>query len=357
MTGPESPDDAAPSAPPAEAVEPGHRARALAASLLGELTGQRRSSLSFSPQEPTGLASVPRYEPPAQQPAAQQPPHLVAVPAPAAAGATAQEPALGEATAQDTPDEERSGDGAIAQPPAQPRAPQPVAASSAAASAPAAAAPAPPASATSAQAASAAPAPATPAAATTAPAPATTASAPETTAPAPAITAPATPAPAASAVAEVSEERTADRPTDRPTGAAPGALARPPAGAGQDAAVRTADAGQRSAPQDVRPAPFTYLAVAQHHTGPARATADGALDQAGQRISSRVERALVRRAALVTTEAASLLDACDSLDERARAVDATWTGERHSPTEVREFEGAWGGFYDAQRALAQHVTG
>ena len=66
---------------------------------------------------------------------------------------------------------------------------------------------------------------------------------------------------------------------------------------------------------------------------------------------------MVRRAALVTTEAASLLDACDVLDERARAVDATWTGERHSPTEVREFEGAWSAFYDAQGALAQHVAG
>ncbi len=65
----------------------------------------------------------------------------------------------------------------------------------------------------------------------------------------------------------------------------------------------------------------------------------------------------MRRAALVTMEAASLLDACDVLDGRARAVDATWTGERHSPTEVREFEGAWGAFYDAQGALAQHVAG
>ncbi|MCW2606836.1 MAG: hypothetical protein JWO60_1529, partial [Frankiales bacterium] len=121
-------------------------------------------------------------------------------------------------------------------------------------------------------------------------------------------------------------------------------------------ASRPGDGG--SAPsQEVRPAPFAYLAVAQHHTTPARATANGALDQAGQRISSRVDRALVRRAALVTMEAASLLDACDVLDGRARAADATWTGEHHSPTEVREFEGAWGAFYDAQGALASHVTG
>ncbi|MCU1691528.1 MAG: hypothetical protein JWM64_619, partial [Frankiales bacterium] len=51
-----------PSGPPAEAphAEPGHRARALAASLLGELTGQRKTGLTFSPLEATGLSVVDR---------------------------------------------------------------------------------------------------------------------------------------------------------------------------------------------------------------------------------------------------------------------------------------------------------
>ncbi|MCW2606115.1 MAG: hypothetical protein JWO60_808, partial [Frankiales bacterium] len=51
-----------PSGPPAEAggaPEPGHRARALAASLLGELTGQRKSGLTFAPLEPSGLSVSP----------------------------------------------------------------------------------------------------------------------------------------------------------------------------------------------------------------------------------------------------------------------------------------------------------
>ncbi len=343
-----------PSGPPAEAGEPGHRARNLAASLLGELTGQRKSGLTFAPLEATGL-SVERRD---SAPAEQSPPDADA---PAPSGTPTVAPSSGS-----TP-----GLAPAAVPPVagrpQPETPARLTAvpSPAAETPPEAARPEPE-------------RPPVPPSAPQQPAPVEAAvpvptETPRTqddddaqageddpldrlaataTAPAPARETP--PASAPQAPSRPAQERPAATPTVPASTPAAASLATQQPTPSTD--VRPTREGGGSGALDVRPAPFAYLAVAQHHTNPARATANGALDQAGQRISSRVDRALVRRAAQVTMEAASLLDACDVLDGRARAADATWTGEHHSPTEVREFEGAWGAFYDAQNALAQHVT-
>lgn len=224
------------------AVEPGHRARALAASLLGELTGQRRT---FS-----GVGPAPADEPDADAGNGLPP----------RAGAVQRGPA--------------------AAPDVAPRPPEP-----------------------------------------------------------------------AAAPRDREPEKSREREQSAPEEAAPAALATQ-APAPVAPTVGPTTGGQRP---ERRPAPFLYAAVAGHHTSPARATANGALDTAGTRISSRVDRDQVRRAAQVALEAASLADACDVLDARAAAADGTWTGERHSTTEVREFDGAWGAFYDAQAALARHV--
>jgi hypothetical protein len=248
-------------------VEPGHRARALAASLLGELTGQRRTS--------SGVGPAPSGGPDADTQAGPQ-----------AAGRTSQ---------RSTEDE----DGPVERPVAE--------------------------------------------------------HVPPVTEPAQEQAPMRAPEPQ-----EQVQERTPEAVREPRTAApdapaAPGGLATQARAQGAAPVVATGTAGAGDARPERRPAPFLYAAVAEHHTSPARATANGALDTAGTRISSRVDRDQVRRAAQVALEAASLVDACDVLDARAAAADRTWTGERHSTTEVREFDGAWGAFYDAQAALARHV--